>query len=84
MGYHCAWILTNGCKCQLRLLHVVFDILNPRSFHASRYPNKPADIAKKFDSQAHNHVVFVRKNKFYEVSLTSPEGYELSEAELEV
>lgn len=58
--------------------------LNPRSFHACRYPTKPSDTAKKFDPKAHNHVVFVRKNKFYEVQLTTPEGHELSEAELEV
>lgn len=53
-------------------------------FHACRYPTKPSDTAKKFDPKAHNHVVFVRKNKFYEVLLTTPEGHELSEAELEV
>jgi carnitine O-acetyltransferase len=58
--------------------------LNPRSFHACRYPTKPSDTAKKFDPKAHNHIVFVRKNKFYEVLLTTPEGHELSEAELEV
>lgn len=58
--------------------------LNPRSFHACRYPTKPSDTAKKFDPKAHNHVVFVRKNKFYEVLLATPEGHELSEAELEV
>jgi carnitine O-acetyltransferase len=59
-------------------------VLNPCSFHACRYPTKPSDTAKKFDPKAHNHVVFVRKNKFYEVLLTTPEGHELSEAELEV
>lgn len=84
MGYHCVWIRTNGCKCRLRLSHVVLDVLNPCSFHACRYPTKPSDTAKKFDPQTHHHVIFVRKNKFYEVSLASPEGHELSEAELEV
>lgn len=32
----------------------------------------------------HNHVVFIRKNKFFKVSLTTPEGRELTAAELEV
>ncbi|KAF8843212.1 acyltransferase ChoActase/COT/CPT [Paxillus ammoniavirescens] len=53
-------------------------------FHACRYPVKPSDTAAKFDSKTHNHVVFVRKNKFFEVSLATPEGKELSAAELEV
>ncbi|KAF9236496.1 acyltransferase ChoActase/COT/CPT [Melanogaster broomeanus] len=53
-------------------------------FHACRYPVKPSDTAAKFDPKTHNHVVFVRKNKFFEVPLVSPEGKELSAAELEV
>ncbi|KAH0832169.1 Choline/Carnitine o-acyltransferase-domain-containing protein [Lanmaoa asiatica] len=54
------------------------------SFHACRYPVKPCDTAAKFDPRTHDHVVFVRKNRFFEVSLASPEGVELSAAELEV
>ncbi|KAH7884917.1 acyltransferase ChoActase/COT/CPT [Phlebopus sp. FC_14] len=53
-------------------------------FHASRYPQKPIDTAKKFDAKIHNHIVFVRKNKFYEVPLVSRSGKELSVAELEI
>ncbi|EGN98050.1 hypothetical protein SERLA73DRAFT_182914 [Serpula lacrymans var. lacrymans S7.3] len=53
-------------------------------FHSSRYPVKPSDTAKKFDANTHNHVVFVRKNKFFEVPLAGPDGKELSVAELEV
>lgn len=53
-------------------------------FHACRYPVKPADTAAKFDPQTHDHVVFVRKNRFFEVPLATPEGKELSAAELEV
>ncbi|KAG9315613.1 Choline/Carnitine o-acyltransferase-domain-containing protein [Chiua virens] len=53
-------------------------------FHACRYPVKSVDTAAKFDPATHDHVVFVRKNKFFEVSLASPEGRELSAAELEV
>jgi carnitine O-acetyltransferase len=52
-------------------------------FNSSRYPTKPADIAKKFDPQTHNHVVFIRKNKFYEVQLEQ-DRVQLSTAELEV
>ncbi|KAI0688956.1 acyltransferase ChoActase/COT/CPT [Earliella scabrosa] len=51
-------------------------------FHSSRYPTKPSDTAKKFDASKHNHVVFVRKNKFYKVALAH-NGRELSAAELE-
>ncbi|KAH7913979.1 acyltransferase ChoActase/COT/CPT [Hygrophoropsis aurantiaca] len=53
-------------------------------FHSSRYPVKPSDTAKKFDPETHNHIVFVRKNKFYEVPFMTPWGDELSAAELEV
>ncbi|KAG6334319.1 hypothetical protein ID866_4773 [Astraeus odoratus] len=53
-------------------------------FHSSRYPVKPSDKASKFDPATHNHVVFVRKNKFFEVPLATPEGKELSAAELEI
>ncbi|KAI0320157.1 acyltransferase ChoActase/COT/CPT [Amylostereum chailletii] len=53
-------------------------------FHSSRYPVVPSDTAHKFDPASHNHVVFIRKNKFYEVQLAHPDGTELSAAELEV
>ena len=52
-------------------------------FHSSRYPTKPADTARKFDPAENNHVIFVRKNKFFEVPLAY-NGIELSEAELQV
>ncbi|KAJ7784367.1 acyltransferase ChoActase/COT/CPT [Mycena metata] len=52
-------------------------------FHSSRYPTKPSDTARKFDPATHNHVVFVRKNKFYTVPLAHSSGQELSAAELE-
>ncbi|KAI0373868.1 acyltransferase ChoActase/COT/CPT [Pilatotrama ljubarskyi] len=52
-------------------------------FHSCRYPTKPSDTAKKFDPAKHNHVVFVRKNKFYKVPLADASGRELSAAELE-
>ncbi|THH31476.1 hypothetical protein EUX98_g2726 [Antrodiella citrinella] len=53
-------------------------------FHSSRYPTKPSDIAHKFNPAEHNHVVFIRKNKFYQVDLANEDGSELSAAELEV
>lgn len=53
------------------------------SFHSSRYPTKPSDTAKKFDHTKHNHVVLVRKNKFFKVALADKSGRELSAAELE-
>lgn len=54
-----------------------------RRFHSSRYPAKPSDIAHKFDPTTHNHVVFVRKNKFFKVPLADNNGRELTAAELE-
>ncbi|KAL5520033.1 hypothetical protein ACEPAG_1693 [Sanghuangporus baumii] len=39
-------------------------------FNASRYPTKPADTARKFDPATHDHIVFIRKNRFFEVQLT--------------
>lgn len=53
------------------------------SFHASRLPVKPSDTARKYDPDTYNHVVFVRKNKFFKVPL-SHNGKELTAAELEV
>ncbi|KZT73967.1 acyltransferase ChoActase/COT/CPT [Daedalea quercina L-15889] len=53
-------------------------------FHSSRYPVKPSDTARKFDAETHNHVVFVRKNKFFKVPLADKNGRELSATELEV
>jgi len=53
-------------------------------YHASRYPTKPSDTARKFNAHKHNHVVFIRKNKFYQVPLVTASGQELSAAELEV
>ena len=52
-------------------------------FHASRYPNIPSDTAHKFDPVTHNHVVFVRNNRFFEVQLARADGTELSAADLE-
>lgn len=52
-------------------------------FHSSRYPTKPSDTAEKFDYKTHNHIVVVRKNKFYTVPLTNAQGKEVSYAELE-
>lgn len=52
-------------------------------FHACRYPVKPSDTAHKFDPARHNHVVFIRKNKFFQVPLATKDGRELTAAELE-
>jgi carnitine O-acetyltransferase len=63
-----------------------FDTRQPFSsrFHASRYPTIPSDTAHKFDPTTHNHVVFIRNNRFFEVQLARPDGTELSAANLEV
>jgi hypothetical protein len=53
------------------------------SFHACRYPTIPKDTAHKFDPPTHNHVVFIRNNRFFEVELAHPDGTEVSVADLE-
>ncbi|THH06706.1 hypothetical protein EW146_g9528 [Bondarzewia mesenterica] len=53
-------------------------------FHSNRYPVIPSDTAHKFDPKQHNHIVFVRKNRFFEVQLAHPDGTELSAADLEM
>lgn len=53
-------------------------------FNATRLPTAPSDTARKYDPETHNHVVVVRKNKFYEVPVVHSTGEWLSEKELEV
>ncbi|PFH53330.1 hypothetical protein AMATHDRAFT_55212 [Amanita thiersii Skay4041] len=53
-------------------------------FHACRYPVKPSDTAFKFDPNTHNHIVAIRRNRFYVVPLVDESGRELSAAELQV
>ncbi|KAF8630954.1 hypothetical protein AX17_005310 [Amanita inopinata Kibby_2008] len=53
-------------------------------FHASRYPVKPSDTAFKFDPKTNNHIIAIRKNRFYAVPLSDAAGRELSAVELEV
>ena len=60
-----------------------FDSQVLNSFHASLYPTKPVDTTRKFDPAENNHIVFVRKNKFFQVPLAH-NGVELTEAELQV
>ncbi|KAF8158531.1 acyltransferase ChoActase/COT/CPT [Crassisporium funariophilum] len=52
-------------------------------FHSSRYPVKPSDTAEKFDPQSNNHIVVVRKNRFFTVPLADASGREFSAAEIE-
>jgi hypothetical protein len=87
-----AWIRTGGCKhC---IIYETFEKKEKRHgahffsllwsrFHASRYPALPKDTAHKFDPATHNHVVFIRNNRFFEVQLAYPDGTELSAADLE-
>jgi len=51
-------------------------------FNSSRIPVKPSDTAQKYDAATNNHVVFIRKNKFYEVPVVV-NGVQLSTKELE-
>ncbi|KAK2460472.1 hypothetical protein APHAL10511_007519 [Amanita phalloides] len=53
-------------------------------FHASRYPVKPSDTAFKFNAQTNNHIIAIRRNRFYVIPLADASGCEVSAAELEV
>ena len=82
------WTRTSGCRCRNRIKVSAKRGTNTilvasHSFHSSRYPTKPSDTARKFDASKHNHVVFVRKNKFFTVPLANADGHELTAAELE-
>ncbi|GAA5892436.1 choline/carnitine O-acyltransferase [Sporobolomyces salmoneus] len=52
-------------------------------FNATRLPTAPSDTAKIYDPNQNNHVVVVRKNKFFEVPVVDETGEWLSEKELE-
>lgn len=52
-------------------------------FNATRLPTSPIDTAKIYDPNQNNHVVVVRKNKFYEVPVVDESGEWLSATELE-
>ncbi|KAF8895176.1 Choline/Carnitine o-acyltransferase-domain-containing protein [Infundibulicybe gibba] len=51
-------------------------------FHASRYPAQPSDTAKKFNPATNNHLICIRKNRFYVVPLVGTNGQEISYDEL--
>jgi carnitine O-acetyltransferase len=51
-------------------------------FHSSRYPAKPSDTTAKFDPKANNHIVVIRKNRFFVVPLAHASGRDLRAAEL--
>jgi len=52
-------------------------------FHSSRYPVKPSDIAQKFDLATNNHIIVIRKNRFFVLPLVDITGNEYSAAEIE-
>jgi carnitine O-acetyltransferase len=51
-------------------------------FNTARYPSKPEDHARKFDPSKNNHIVVVRKGKFYEFEVVDKQGGFLSEKDL--
>ncbi|CAH7667076.1 carnitine palmitoyltransferase II [Phakopsora pachyrhizi] len=52
-------------------------------FNSCRFPEKPSDSAKRFDPLRNNHLIVIRKGRFFEVSTVKPNGDWLSESELE-
>jgi len=52
-------------------------------FHSTRYPVKPSDTAEKFDPQTNNHIIVLRKNRFFVVPLADASGREFSASEIE-
>lgn len=51
-------------------------------FNTCRFPQKDADTAKKYDSQSNNHIIVLRRGKFYELQVVDNAGEFLSEADL--
>ena len=52
-------------------------------FNSSRIPTKSEDTARAYDPSTNNHIVVVRKGKFYAVDVVSPDGEFLSAADLQ-
>jgi len=52
-------------------------------FNACRIPTKPADTATKYSPESHNHIIFIRNNRFYEVETRLSDGSEMSVKQLE-
>lgn len=52
-------------------------------FNTARYPSKPEDHARKFDPKKNNHIVVVRKGKFYEFEVVNKQGEFMSEKDLQ-
>lgn len=82
-GHLLQWSRINTCMSRLTSSVHPPKSHQRASFHACRYPVKPSDTAHKFSPQENNHVVFVRKNKFFQVPLADQNGRELTAAELE-
>jgi carnitine O-acetyltransferase len=53
-------------------------------FHSSRYPVKPSDTAQKFNPATNNHIIVIRKNRFFVVPLLDITGNEYNAAEIEI
>lgn len=53
-------------------------------FHSSRYPVKPSDTAQKFNPATNNHIIVIRKNRFFVVPLVDITGNEYNAAEIEI
>ena len=54
-------------------------------FHSSRYPEKPSDTARKFNPLTNNHIIVIRKNRFFVVPLVdTTTGQEYSAREIEI
>ena len=52
-------------------------------FHSTRYPVTPSDTAEKFDPKTNNHIIVLRKNRFFVVPLADASGREFSAPEIE-
>jgi carnitine O-acetyltransferase len=52
-------------------------------FHSARHPTKPSDTAEKFDPKTNNHIIVLRKNRFFVVPLADASQREFSAAEIE-
>ena len=51
-------------------------------FNSTRIPQKPLDITRTSNPEDNNHIIVVRKNQFFKVSLKKPNGKRMNMAEI--
>jgi carnitine O-acetyltransferase len=51
-------------------------------FNSTRIPKIPADITRNSDPKENNYIVVMRKNKFFKLDVSCPDGKQLNYSDL--